>query len=384
MNLYNKDSLNNADLLIKVKEQWYTIPQLILEPSDRNLNEWLFQYGANLNRVNIGVKVFQKNVRGRNETLRMTLQAGFTRNYDVSYDIPYINKKQTLGMRIYFSYSNNRSMPFATVNHRLSFVKIPGIIRNNLRGGLGFNFRPQFFTTHSFEFDYNYNTIADTIATLNYDYFLYGRTEQRFAHFRYIFNYDKRDVKQFAHKGDAFKVEVEQLGFTKWESFNLTRLFFTYMYFKQFNKLFLFGTRFKTKTSFPIIQPYNEFRGLGYNQDFVRGYELYPIDGQHYIMNRNSFRLRIYDNIINFGKIVPIRQFRTVPVAFYFTVFCDWGYVYRTNPWEFDNKRFSNTLLSSIGAGINFVSYYNSVLRLETSYNRAGQFNFFFSMATDI
>ena len=69
----------------RVSERWYTFPVPIFELADRNFNEWWYDRNADFNRVNIGLKLIQKNVRGRNEELILLGQGGFTRRFDFSY-----------------------------------------------------------------------------------------------------------------------------------------------------------------------------------------------------------------------------------------------------------------------------------------------------------
>jgi outer membrane protein assembly factor BamA len=91
--------------------------------------------------------------------------------------------------------------------------------------------------------------------------------------------------------------------------------------------------------------------------------------------------------LFDFKKLIPIKQFRKVPMDFYITTFADAGYVSNQNSFllnNFNNTRFSNTMMASWGVGINFVSFYNSVIRLEISRNLAGEWNPRFSMAADI
>jgi len=392
VSLEETDDPKYKNLKIALKEQWYTIPQLILEPADRNLNEWVFQRGAALNRVNIGLRLFQYNVRGRRESLRLTFQTGFTNNFEISYDIPYLDKKQQWGIRPFFAYSDNKSIAYATEDHKLEYFKSPKeeLLRTFFRSGIAINYRKLIFTSHSLEISYNNNHIADTVALLNPDYFLNGNTKQTFIEARYTYTIDKRDVRQYAHKGEYFSYTIGQQGFTNYESIQLSTLSATYAKYIQLGKRTYFATRLKGKASFPVYQPFLYFKGLGYLQDLVRGYELYAIDGQHYLLNRNSVRYRFFSKVFDFGKIIPIRQFRTMPVDLYLTFFSDWGAAFNNKPFRnypliiSDNSRLSNKLLGSIGAGLHIVTFYNSVLRFETSYNLENEFHFFLNIGTDI
>ncbi|MDX2189299.1 MAG: BamA/TamA family outer membrane protein [Bacteroidota bacterium] len=380
----------NVIMHVHVHEQWYTIPQVYLEFADRNINEWYYQRGADPRRLNAGIRLAQRNVRGRNETLRLTVQGGFTNAYGIGYDMPYIDKKLKWGASFSMEYSNNTSVAATAENHVLKYIKSENLelLRHFYDASFSLSYRPKFFTKHSFEAAGNYNIISDTIAKYNPEYFGNSALIQKYAYLRYTFENDTRDRRQFAHSGHLIKFDLEQLGFTIYENVHTSRATITLnAYKKLYKNSVFFATKLKLKGSVPIRQPYNEFKALGYNENWVRGFELYAIDGQHYVLNRNSIRLRLYSLVIDFKKYIPIRQFRVLPLDFYITGFGDWGYVSNTDYYfveTFRNQLLSNRLHGSVGAGLNIVSFYNSVLRFEYSYNSLQQLNFRFSMATDI
>ncbi|MDX2196344.1 MAG: BamA/TamA family outer membrane protein [Cytophagales bacterium] len=373
--LIRHDSNATADIHIKVHEMWYTIPQPIFEQADRNLNELIFIYGLDVSRLNYGIRLLQRNCRGRNETLKFTFQAGYVNNYEVSYDIPYINKKQTIGISPVVSYSDGRKLMAYTQNHLLKEFMLPDTskVRFAYRAGLSIRYRPHYFTNHNFEMYYNYGHISDSLARhVNPDYYLQQRNTVRYFSSKYTFTYDTRDRKQFAHKGLYLNIELEQLGFTNIDSIHLTRLFVTHNRYFELGKRFLYAYKIRTKLSAPVIQPYAESRAMGdrNKEDFVRGYEIFVTEGQHYFLNRNSLRYRVFSTILDFKKIIPIRQFRVVPVDTYITLFADWGYVARNDVYApmYGNYFLANRLIGSMGAALNIVSYYNTVVRLECSF----------------
>lgn len=395
--LIKNDTNLNAILHIYLREQWYTVPQLVFDVPNGNYNYWLYQLGASLTKVNFGAKLFQRNCFGRNQTLRLTLQAGFTRNIDVSYEIPYINKKQTLGIIVYTSVSNNRNLNFATVDNKWKSLDSSSygdfsylqnrVNRESFRVGFGFNYRPAFFTSHFFELAYYHNTISDTIAKINPEFFMNGQTKQRYFYLHYALNDDHRDVRQFALKGYVSRIDVEQLGITPFETQNITRITATHARYYPLTKRFSYAGRIKAKVSFPDIQPFVDFRALGGGQDLVRGYDIYQIDGQHYFLWRNSLRFRVFSKLFDLGKLVFIRQFRHIPIDIYLSLFSDAGYVANRSIVStefFNNKRFSNIPLGSVGVGLNIVTFYNSVFRLEYSINGANYHNIGFNIFADI
>ena len=63
--------------------------------------------------------------------------------------------------------------------------------------------------------------------------------------------------------------------------------------------------------------------------------------------------------------------------AFNMNAFLDMGYSDNLYPDESLNNKLENTLLVGYGTGIDFVTYYDLVLRLEYSFNRMSEHGFF-------
>src|SRR5690606_10003834 len=112
-----------VDLLIDLNERWYTFPSPIFELSDRNFNEWWQTYDHDFRRVNYGLRLYQFNMRGRNETLRLTAQFGFQRKFELSYRFPFIDKRQKHGLIIDGDFTETKNLAYRTVDHKLDFLK---------------------------------------------------------------------------------------------------------------------------------------------------------------------------------------------------------------------------------------------------------------------
>ena len=86
-------------------ERWYVWPNPIFELSERNFNVWWHDFKANnysdFSRVNYGLFLVWENFRGRNELLKMKYRRGFKEHYLFNYEIPYFNKKKTLGLNAF-------------------------------------------------------------------------------------------------------------------------------------------------------------------------------------------------------------------------------------------------------------------------------------------
>jgi hypothetical protein len=74
-------------------------------------------------------------------------------------------------------------------------------------------------------------------------------------------------------------------------------------------------------------------------------------------------------------NFIPTDKFSKLYYAIYLNLFTDWGYVV-------DNRKnvynpLANEINIGYGLGLDFVTYYDFVLRLEYSFNKSGQSGFF-------
>lgn len=372
------------NLLIKVKERWYTYPNLIFELADRNFNEWWQQRNRDLNRTNYGIYWDQKNVRGRNENLKVKVQLGFTKQLHFTYNMPYIDKRQKMGLGVDAAFNTNKQLAYRTLDHKLSYINVESgeYLRERFRSSISISRRSQFYQSHYLNLAINLNIISDTVAKLNPDYFLKGRTKQNYLSLRYIFINDKRDIGFYPLNGSYFRIELEKLGLTKWDDLNLILLYFAYEKFYSLGSNFYLAGALRQKISLPRVQPYFNYRGLGYGGDYVSGYELYAIDGKDFSLAKLNLKYRLITKQINL-KFIPVHQFNTIPFSIYIRAFSDAGYV-NDQLYNRINPRLTNKLLWGNGIGVDFVSYYDFVFRIEFSVNRMKEPGLFLHMKAPI
>ena len=370
-------------IFILVKERWYTFPGVTFQLADRNFNEWWRERGRDLGRTDYGVRFIQRNFRGRNETLRLVLQAGFTQKYELSYQIPYINQQQNAGLGFAFSYATNRAVAFQTQDHKLLFTTDDlGTLRTRFFAGVNYSRRQGLYSVHNWQVRHHYNTIADTVARLNPSYFLDGRTRQRFSELTYSFTHDRRDIRAYALDGHFVQVLAQRQGLLSADDLQRTALNLSLALYRPIGKRFFWAGDLRGQVSDRRRLPFLQFTGLGYGPNYVRGYELYVVDGQHFGLARQSWRYRLLSSRYEINAM-PIPQFRTLPVELYVKIFTDAGYV--RNQFTNDlNPRFSNTFLGGMGLGLDLVTYYDTVIRLEGSVNRAGETGFYLHFSRDI
>ncbi len=385
-------SPTNVEVIFFTEERWYIWPSIIFNLADRNVSDWLFNQGAATDRFEYGFRFDQFNVRGLNERLRVMAQFGFKRRFALGYRIPYLNKEQKLGMGINFSYSEFDQVDLFNRRDKRLFIDADSlygdtsgrnIISTDLYGSLDFTYRESFYNTHSVALYYNKIDIADTLANINPNYLGDGKNVQNSLNLRYNFRRDFRDRNNYPLKGFLIDLTAEKNGLGIFNDLNQGSVKVFVSRFKPLKHNFNIASSLTGYTSFPQNQPYTIMRSLGFANELLKGYELYVIQGQHYVMHKTELKKQIFSIETNLGKLMPLRQFRKVPIAAYFKLFFDQGYVQNNLPRNTESI-FSNRYIYSYGAGIDLVTYYDAVLRLEYSFNALNEGGFFINVKSGI
>jgi outer membrane protein assembly factor BamA len=363
------------DLLVDLKERWYTFPVPIFELSDRNFNEWWQNYNHDFNRVNYGLRLYQYNMRGRNETLRFVAQFGYQKRFELSYRIPNLDRDQKHGLAFDFDFSELKNVAVRTMAHKLEYLESPDIIRVTTGGGISYQFRNSFYETHTLKAEYRSVQIADTIIEEN-DQYLGGENinSQKYSSLTYQFTSDHRDYVAYPLHGYYFLGNVIKTGLTPKDDIDKLENNFTFAKFFDLNRNFFLSSSTNTYLSWPDKLPYYNYGALGYRKQFIQGYEVYLLEGPAYFVSKLTLKKRIFSQVYHFD-LMPAEQFKHVPIAVYVKTYANIGYVKNYEDYE-NGKRLTNKLLSSVGAGLDIVTGYDLVLRLEYTFNSEGENGF--------
>jgi outer membrane protein assembly factor BamA len=370
-----RDSAGIAKVSIKVKERFFTYLIPIFGLADRNFNEWWVERNHDLSRLEWGGLFIQRNVRGRNETLRIRAELGFTKKIEVEYALPYIDKALKTGLSVHLGYILNPQIAIQTVDNKLFYVEEGDFMRKRIETYFTLSRRNNYFTTHNLSLGYFNNRISDTAAALNPEYFLKEQSHQVYPRLRYSWVYNKRDYIYYPLHGHYIRLEYDNQGLWLSRQIQYQALKWEISGYKPLSKKWFISASHMGKTSAPTVQPYFNQRGLGYLQEMVAGYEYYVIDGQHWALFKSQLRYRLLATSFSV-KQVPIESFRNVPFALYLKTYADAGYVADRMPMN-GNERLSNKWLGGAGIGIDAVTYYDMVFRMEYSVNTEGESGLF-------
>lgn len=372
-----------TEIFIMLTERWYLWPIPVFELAETNFNSWW--ENKDFSRINYGINFTKYNFRGRDETLKILLQFGFTELVRISYSTPYLNKNKTIGLGVYGGYGQNHEVNYLSSNNRRLFYKDVSTIQlNHIKSGFEIKYRRKFYSNHGFGLSFTQVGISDSVVSLNPDYLLNGNKESQYLSLNYRFTLDKRDNKNYALEGIYARVIFSKLGLGILESD--IDLWWSSLYLKKYFKLgsrtYLAGS---AKFNFYLndLQPYYLRDGLGYSdKNTVRSYELYVIDAQQLAIGKMQLRYQLVaPKKYNMG-FMPVNKFKKIHYSVYLGLFGDIGY--GNDQYSYPSNDFSNEIQYGSGISVDFATYYDLVFRLEYSINKFAEHGLFLHFVAPI
>ena len=364
-------SEHEKQVLVMLEERWYWWPFIIFEQADRNLSA--FFNDGDWSRINYGLMLLNNNFRGRAETLKVKFRLGYKQQFQLLYDVPYLTADKKHGLAVQLSLYRQHETRYATDSCKPQYFRDNSkFVIKNQDLYLFYTYRPKFDVRHIITLGYNHINVADTIVRLNNDYFGFESDHSQYLTMSYTFDWDTRDYKFYPLKGHNVTFELGKIGMNlldneidgSWYS----RLA-AYKYFDLGHRFYA-GIGGLAKYSPDKPQPYYTERALGY-EDYLRGFEYYVIDGQRFATGRAFAKFAIVPMRIKKIDGWSWDEFNKVHYSFYLNMFVDAGYVDDARVGT--NNYLSNKLLTSAGIGLDMITYYDIVFRLEGTLSRQGK-----------
>lgn len=378
-NFAELDTINSTkdytDILISVVERWYLWPIPIFEQASRNINTWFYE--KDYDKVNYGFFIAQANFRGRDELLRAIARVGYREQFGFAYTIPHLFKSKTTGMEIKALYYRQKQLAYINEQNKPLYASSKQYLYTNSDFTIELFYRPKLYSLHNVEFSYHSQNISDSLHKIN-PHFIYDTLKNlNYASISYFYRYDKTNSIAYPTSGYLIEQTTSYNGiFSRKLSipeFNIKGAFY-YSPLKRFfnaHGLTINYAKFTKKS-------YLMNKAFGYRTS-PRGYELYLIDGNGYILCQNSIRFTlIKPQVKNIYKLKNER-FAKLHYAFYLSLNGDAGYVFNNY-----NAPLTNQWLYGYGLGIDFVTYYDITLRTEFSINHLGKKGIYFHFSTFI
>ena len=369
-----------ADIEIDVKERWYLFPLPYVRPVDRNLSAWA-ERDYSLSRVNYGMKLSYYNFTGRNDYLRAWLITGYSRQLELAYDLPFVDKslKQGLGMSII--YSRQKELNVLTVNNQQEFINADTIpyagkyLYERMNFSLRYYYRPALHTRHFIRLSFNKVGIDSAVTVWNPHYFQNGKRQVLYPELSYSVDYSNADYIPYPLKGILFETGLTRRGINA--DMNLWQLYVKLTRSWQVANKTFFSFQNWSMLKLPLDQPFYNQQFLGYGDLYMRGLDRYVINGVAGFVIRNSLMRELFNFNIPFTRIPSHDR---IPFRIYARTFADYGYVYNQN---FTANSLTNRILYTAGFGLDVVTFYDLTLKFDYSFNQLGQNGLFLHIRND-
>ncbi|HUR30921.1 MAG TPA: POTRA domain-containing protein [Saprospiraceae bacterium] len=368
---------NEIEIVIEFNEAWYVYAVPIAEIADRNFNVWWTTYDHDLARLNLGARLDYLNFSGHNDKFKAKWQVGYTPKQEIEYRFPYFNKKQSLGLTTGFLHSINKEISFESVDNNEKFIMLDERkLQDRLRAQVKLQLRQTNYLRHELALTYEQYKIDTGILRFNPIYFRNGGTEHSILIAKYSYEYDDRDLRIYPSKGIKAVFEAEKIGWGQTDDENSLTSTVSMEWNHHVSKRWLQRISGIGQYSLSRSRPsFIHYKALGYNQKFVRGYELYVIDGLDYLVGKYQISYQLLQKEIQWRKLIPVEQFRKMPLEVYLSFHLETGRV--NDPFTGDKNPLANTWLFGEGLGLNVLLYHNFLIQFNMNRNHLGEVGFF-------
>lgn len=363
-----------AKVTINLTERWYIWPYPVFEISERNFNSWWEEFKtsnySDFSRLNYGLFLNWNNFRGKNEIVQLKIRSGFKEHYLLSYQMPYLNKKKTIGLNTNLQLFRRKKTFYQTTDNTLRyFEKDDEYTSIDHTINLELLYRKGIDKKHKLKCYYFNSLIADSIAILNQRYLNNDGKSGDYFKATYEFTQEKRDYIIYPLHG--YFIEVGASKYFKGSS-PVNHFEFDIRAAKHIEpkKSIFLGSSIALKLTSKGYQPYFQQEGFGFN-DYVRGYEYYVIDGQQFCLSKTILKYALVEKTNFEIPYMKMKQFKKSHYSIYLGLFSDMGYI--KDSQNTANNPMESMLLWGRGVSLDYVTYYDKLLRIEFSINHLGE-----------
>lgn len=361
--------VDHAVICFSMVERWYIWLAPRLEVADRTLAEWLRD--PSLASVNYGLLLSWLNFRGRREQLYLEVQSGFSNRLWFRYERPFINRAKTLGAMFETSIEQRRETFYSFEGNRPRRLKLPeNFVSSHFSASMGLFYRRAIHNTFGLVVSFDHFSLADTLLVLNRNLNSTGRSLFSNVSFEGSFTHDRRDFKTYPLQGRFIHLRVrhQQLDLLEPQGSNVTSLKMAWREYANLAPRWYLAMGLHSGFTFNHNSGLTNQMGIRNYIRPVRGYEDFTVFGQHYVTMRSNLKFALIPYRRGRIPLLPGERFSLFHYSLYFNIFADAGYV---SDQVFGSANpLNNTIMASMGTGIDFVTYYDIVVRAELSITR--------------
>lgn len=375
-----------VDVIIDLQERWYIIPEPILDITSDEYLFWLKQ--KKYDKLIYGVDLGIKNSTGYDDNFNLKIQFGKNKEFTFNYTTPFVDKQQTFKTKILFEQYSFKEQGAFVENDKMVYISDESPLFKQKNIGFSMIFRPRYLDIHELSLGITNLFLSDTLLYVMSNNGFLNEKNIKFLTLSYLLKIDKRDIKYYPLNGAYFDVLIKKsfLGFN-FESEKSNNLQFVAT-FKKFNKIYKnIYANISTLFAINSLQetPFYFQSGLGYNNIYVRGYQSRYIEGDKYFVVKSNLKYNVLPTYNIDIKWLNMPKFSKLHLAAYVYLFADYGFVNSKNDLiNNKNNILPNNSLFGTGIGIDIVTYYDRLFRLEYAVNRHNHRGFYLHFVTGL
>lgn len=349
-------------LTFVVQERWYVWPNPKFRIHETNFNTWL--KSPDLRRASYGLDLQVNNIKGNGGQLGIGGTYGYLRGGKITYYQPFLAKSK-YALIAGLLYHQRDEFIYGTRQNLRQFYRNENTqsVSDQTQGYLGTQYM---FTQRAYLKlllgHQNFN-LDDSLALLN-EILPEKRSNASLNSLYLQFRNDNRNNSAYPTQGSFSDIGLHLY---QWDDGKHDiKMFAEYRNYQQLGAKWYSGVGIKVRGFINRNVPYILQDGLGYRY-YIRSFESVVLDNQYYALFKSVLKYKLMDKVWHI-KFLRTKQFNRVPMQAYITGFVDAGYF-----GEFKNNLSENTyndeILTGYGIGLDLSSYYDRVIRFETSYN---------------
>jgi outer membrane protein assembly factor BamA len=373
LNLFNFVSVStHADTLkVEVVERFYIWAKPMIQWADRNFNVWW--QTKDPKRLIYGGTAYFNNLGGLNRQMYVTLIHGYNQQYEIGYNSAFNQHNGGWAIGAKALAWSNHELWYTALNDTLRFLHLEARkIQHNQLLEMAVRKRLNYFMR--LEFTEGFSTLKIDTSVNTLEYIFNNNNRQKEVYQKTEFVWDTRDQKDYPNAGIMLRTGVKLSLFPNEVKSYLRSVFYLrYSVFTPLNnkKSFVLATSLSSSVITDRV-PYRYARQLGYQADYVRGYEPYVGDGQGFVLGKMALRKALLNShLLKFKLPNAINNYGQIPISLWFNIFVDAGKVLQ--PYNGTLNPISTYWYTGYGVGFDAIAWYTAMVRLEYSINRMGK-----------
>lgn len=342
---------------IDVQERWYLWPVPIFEYADPNLATWLRR--REIDYVNYGIVLEQRNFRGLNQKVQLKIRRGVREQYALVYHIPQLGNYDDWGAYTDLSVFRQKEIHHKIVDKVYQDYVADHYIYHEGRFLAGLEYRPGYYSRHLFFGGYRelrYDGVIDSVFEMPVN------RKQQYLTAAYRFKYFKGDYVMYPLSGNKLYFKSELGVGQEHYAYSDFRLGIH----RNVAKRLTFSYGLDGFISYTPNYPYFIYAGPGRTW-YIRGFEDYMYHQDLLLLNRFQLKFALLQKQTFKLDFVPSEKFNEPYLGIYLNGFTEVGY--GTNMYGKARK----IAPMSVGLGIDFLTYYDWIGRVEVAYNNSNE-----------